>query len=236
MNCVKNEDCLIGMKSLRKNMVDLIITDPPYFISKPSNFHRGGSTDGRFETMTHEFGEWDTNADILPLDILFEEYYRVLRMGGTLIIFFDIWKCNEIKLAAESVGFKQARVCQWVKTNPTPINSKFTYLSNGIEYFFTFVKYRKGTFNSKYDHGIYRYPICHGHERTSHPTQKPLKLFTALIEKHSNQGDLVLDTFSGSGTTAVACINTNRNYLLYESNPEYYEISLKRIENNQTLI
>jgi len=231
MNCVKNEDCLIGIKKISKNMVDLILTDPPYFISKPSNFHIGGSVDGRFESMTHEFGKWDTEETSLPLGELFLEYYRVLRMGGTLIIFFDIWKCNEIKKAAELAGFKQSRVCQWVKTNPTPVNSKYNYLSNGIEYFFTFVKYRKGTFNSKYDHGIYHYPICHGHERTSHPTQKPLKLFMDLIEKHSSEGDLVLDTFAGSGTTAIACINLNRKYMLFESNPEYYEISLKRIVN-----
>ncbi len=231
MNVIKNEDCFEGIKDIKKNTVDLILTDPPYFISKKSNFHRGGATDEKFVKMTHEFGEWDTDSEKIPIRELFEQYYRVLRMGGTLIIFFDIWKSNEIKEAADAVGFNQARVCQWVKTNPTPINSKFNYLSNGIEYFFTFVKYRKGTFHSKYDHGIYRYPICHGRERTIHPTQKPLKLISDLILKHSNEGDLVLDTFGGSGTTAESCILLKRNFILYESNPEYYEISQKRIEN-----
>ena len=231
MNIIKNEDCLIGIQTLKKNTVDLILTDPPYFITRESNFHRGGVLDDKFIKMTHDFGQWDEDQSKLPLKELFEQYYRILRMGGTLIIFFDIWKSNEIREAADAVGFKQARVCQWVKTNPTPINSKFTYLSNGTEYFFTFVKYRKGTFNSQYDHGIYRYPICHGKERTIHPTQKPLKLISDLVLKHSNEGDLVLDTFGGSGTTAEACILLKRNFILYESNPEYYEISKKRIEN-----
>lgn len=231
MNIIKNEDCLLGILELKKNTVDLVLTDPPYFISKKSNFHIGGEDADKFIKMTHDFGDWDNDENTLPLTELFEQYYRVLRMGGTLVIFYDIWKSNEIREAADSVGFRQARVCQWVKNNPTPINSKFNYLSNGIEYFFTFVKYRKGTFNSQYDHGIYHYPICHGRERTIHPTQKPLKLISELILKHSNEGDLVLDTFGGSGTTAEACILLKRNYILYESNPEYYEISLKRIEN-----
>jgi site-specific DNA-methyltransferase (adenine-specific) len=231
MNIIKNEDCLLGIKDIKKNTVDLILTDPPYFITKKSNFELGGTAADKFIKMTHDFGEWDKDPSAIPLLELFQQYYRVLRMGGTLIIFFDIWKSNEIKEAADAVGFKQPRVCQWVKNNPTPINSKFNYLSNGIEYFFTFVKYRKGTFNSKYDHGIYHYPICHGKERTIHPTQKPLKLISDLIKKHSNEGDLVLDTFGGSGTTAESCVHLNRNYILYESNTEYYEISVKRIEN-----
>ena len=146
-----------------------------------------------------------------------------------MIIFYDIWKSNKIKEAAENNGFKQPRIGQWVKNNPTPINSKVNYLSNAIEYFFTFVKGGNPTFNSSYDKGIYNYPLCHGKERTEHPTQKPLGLIKDIILKHTNENDIVLDTFGGSGTLAVACKESNRNYIIIEKDKEYYDISLSRI-------
>jgi site-specific DNA-methyltransferase (adenine-specific) len=153
-----------------------------------------------------------------------------LKSGGTIVIFYDVWKCSNLKKVAESYGFKQPRICQWVKTNPVPINSKKNYLSNAIEFFCVFVKDKKGVFNSKYDKGIYNYPICHGHERTKHPTQKPLELMKVLIEKHSSEEDVVLDPFGGSGTTAVAALQTKRKYILIEKSTEYYNISLDRIQ------
>lgn len=115
--------------------------------------------------------------------------------------------------------------------NPVPINSKLNYLSNSTEYFFTFVKGSKPTFNSEYDNGIYRFPICHGKERFEHPTQKPLELIKSLIEKHSNEGDLVLDTFAGTGTTGHASILLNRRYILIEKDAKYFDIASKRLDN-----
>lgn len=133
-----------------------------------------------------------------------------------------------MKLAAESNKFKQLRLCRWDKTNPVPVNSKLNYLSNSTEYFMTAVKGGKPTFHSEYDKGIYTYPICSGSERTIHPTQKPLNLISDLVVKHSNSGDLVLDCFMGSGTTAVACIENDRHYIGYENNNEYYRIAISR--------
>ena len=94
------------------------------------------------------------------------------------------------------------------------------------------VKGSKPTFNSSYDNGLYEYPICRDKGRF-HPTQKPIKLIEELILKHSNEGDLVLDCFSGSGTTAVACMNTGRTFLGCELDKEYYNKSLKRIERSK---
>jgi DNA modification methylase len=130
---------------------------------------------------------------------------------------------------ADKYKFKQPRVCQWQKSNPVPINSKLNYLSNAIEYFFTFVKGKKPTFHSVYDNGVYRYPICHGKERYEHPTQKPLQLITDIVNKHSNPGDLVLDNFAGTGTTAHACILTDRKYIVMERDEKYFEIIKSRI-------
>ena len=130
-------------------------------------------------------------------------------------------------MAAESVGLKQPRVCVWNKTNPVPINSSINYLSNASEYFFTFVKGGKPTFNSKYDNGVYNYPICHGKERYKHPTQKPLSLISELIKKHSNPGDLVLDSFAG--TTGHASKLLDRRFILIEKEEEYIDIIHERL-------
>ena len=108
------------------------------------------------------------------------------------------------------------------------------YLSNAIEFFFTFVKGKKPTFHSLYDNGVYKYPICHGKERYDHPTQKPLALISDIINKHSNEGDVVLDNFAGTGTTAHACILNNRNYIVIERDDKYFDILKFRIEGLTT--
>ena len=233
---IVNADCYKWIKNIESNSIDLILIDPPYLISKKSNF-KSHSEDADDDLVTKykisiDFGEWDKKK--INWEFLFSEYHRVLKKGGTLIIFYDVWKSFELKFWAEKNKFNQPRVGQWQKTNPVPVNSKVNYLSNAIEYFFTFVKGGSPTFNSKYDNGIYKYPICHGNERTSHPTQKPLQLIKDLVEKHSNPGGLVLDTFAGSGTTGHACLLSNRNFILIEKDKNYFDILKNRIENLST--
>lgn len=91
------------------------------------------------------------------------------------------------------------------------------------------MKKGKGTFNSEYDTGVYTYPICRDKGRF-HPTQKPKMLIEDLIRKHSHEGDIVLDCFSGSGTTAVSCINTGRNFKGCELSEKFYTKSVERIQ------
>jgi site-specific DNA-methyltransferase (adenine-specific) len=225
-NTILHGDTFELIKTIPNCSIDLILTDPPYNISRPSNFKKG-STNKKYNSISLEFGEWDDSE--VNLDYLFAEFKRILKNGGTLIIFYDVWKSNKLKQLATKFGFKQPRVCQWVKTNPVPVNSKINYLSNAIEYFFLFTKGKKNTFNSEYDKGIYNYPICHGRERTDHPTQKPIKLFQELILKHSNIGDLIIDPFAGSGTTGEACIITNRKYILFEQDTSYFNTIMERL-------
>jgi len=121
-------------------------------------------------------------------------------------------------------------------TNPIPQVRKKNYLSS-IEMILWLARYNEKkcpfTFNFKTQnemHNFIEMPLCGGKERTSHPTQKPLKLFMHLLEIHSNKNDLILDPFLGSGTTAVACEKLNRRWIGIEMNPEYIEIAKKRIE------
>ena len=83
-------------------------------------------------------------------------------------------------------------------------------LSNAQEFAFSFVKGKKPTFNGEYHNCNFNYPICHGKERTIHTTQKPLKLFEEIIMLYTKENNVVLDMCIGSGTTAIACLNTQR--------------------------
>ena len=186
------------------------------------NYKRFGSIYGSKYSVQTEYGDWDTKFTMEILDEFISGYYKKLRKGGTLIIFFDIWKITPLKEIMEKYKFKQIRFIEWVKTNPQPLNSSTNYLTNCREIALLAVKSGKPTFNSKYDNGIYNYPLQGGKNRF-HPTQKSLHLFEDLIKKHSNEGDIVLDTFLGSGTTAVACKNTGRICKGCEISKEYYD-------------
>ena len=234
---IYNDDCFNILPNIKDKSIDLILTDPPYAISKESNFDKINSDTPvdmvkKFNYST-DFGEWDKTE--IDIDRLFKEFFRILKPGGTLIIFYDIWKSNSIKEYAIKHKFKQPRVCQWVKTNPMPINSKNNYLSNSIEFFFTFVKGGKPTFNSEYDNGIYNYPFSNGNKRKDyyHPTQKPLSLINSILLKHSKKGDLVLDPFGGSGTLAESCILNKRDYIIIEIEKKYYDIITNRVESTK---
>ena len=220
---IENEDCLIFLKSIESESVDLILTDPPYEISRTTGFEAVVNGVKRF-AVSMDFGDWDW--DFKGLDEVIFEFYRILKKGGTLVIFYDLWKISLLAKMLENAKFRQLRFIEWVKTNPVPLNSKVNYLTNAREIAITATKIGKPKFNSEYDNGIYEFPIYHGKNRT-HPTQKPLELFKQLIKKHSTENDVVLDCFLGAGTTAVAAKETKRKFIGCELNEKYYNSALK---------
>lgn len=225
---LRNEDCLEYFKRIPDNSIDLVLLDPPYKISRETNFAKGDKTGRDVDRLrvNYEFGVWDKGKDVL--EKVLHECYRVLRKSGTIICFYDLWKITYLKKWLEQSGFKQVRFCEWLKTNPVPINSKKNYLTNSREAIITAVKVGTPTFHSEYDNGVYRYPINHEKGRF-HPTQKPTKLIEELILKHSNENDIVLDCFSGSGTTAISCIHTKRRFTGTELDPLFFKKSVDRI-------
>ena len=199
-----------------------------------ADFLKYGSIYGKKYAVTTKYGKWDSEFTVERLGLFIKHFYRILKTGGTCIIFFDLWKITHLREMLESEKFKQIRLVEWIKTNPQPINSNINYLTNCREIALLGIKKSKPTFNSKYDKGIYEYPLQGGKQRF-HPTQKSLPLFEDLIKKHSNEGDLVLDCFAGSATTAIAAMNTNRRFIGCEMEEEYYNKSLERInEQNNT--
>lgn len=222
---LRNQDCYEFLNGIKDNSVDLFFIDPPYTISKKTGFKSVKTGVRRFAVET-EFGEWDKT--IIDLDRLCNLAYKKLRKGGTFICFYDLWKITTLKYHMETNKFKGVRFIEWIKANPVPLNSSRNYLSNSREIALLGVKVGSKTFNTKYHNGIYTYPIEHGKHRF-HPTQKPIKLITELILDNSKEGDLVLDCFSGSGTTMEACLNNNRKFVGCELDKEYYMKSIERI-------
>lgn len=260
---VHNTDGMVYMDTIADNSINLILTDPPYIISRDTgmNAHyntvkqneemgvtevkteeeweeykqqneiegdenkekymKYGTIYGKKYCVKTDYGEWDSEFTMEKLDLTISKYYKKLVKGGTLIIFFDLWKITDLKNLLEKHKFKQIRFIEWIKTNPQPLNSRVNYLTNCREIALVAVKGGSPTFNSAYDNGIYHHPLQGGKNRF-HPTQKSLSLFEELITKHSNPGDTVLDTFLGSGTTALACKNTGRNFKGCEISTEYY--------------
>ena len=261
---IQNIEGMTYLEEIPNGSVDLILTDPPYIISRESgmdahyntvksneeakiefvkteeewqeykrennietdnaksNYMKYGTIYGKKYCVKTDYGEWDSEFTIEQLEGFVAEYYKKLRKGGTLIIFFDLWKITPLKDLLEKYRFKQIRMIEWIKTNPQPRNSKVNYLTNCREIALIGVKDGSPTFHSSYDNGIYSFPLQGGKNRF-HPTQKSLPLFEALIQKHSNEGDVVLDTFLGGGTTAFACKNTNRKFRGCEISKEYYD-------------
>ena len=193
------------------------------------NYLKTGSIYGNKFAVKTDYGDWDKDFDMETLDKFIGEYYNKLRKGGTLIIFFDIWKITPLSEIMTKYNFKQLRMIEWLKTNPQPRNSNVNYLTNCKEIAILGVKGSNPTFNSKYDNGLYQYPFPGGKNRF-HPTQKPVPLFEELIKKHSNEGDLVMDTFLGGGTTAYACKNTERRFKGCDANKVYYDKTIARLE------
>ena len=130
----ENSDALSYLKNLPNKSVNLVLTDPPYAISRTTGFASGelkGNDTDRFR-VSYEFGDWDT-VDLLYFKDVFTETFRVMSGGATLIVFYDQWKIQELKELLEKIGFRMFRMIEWVKTNPVPINSKTLYHSNTKE-------------------------------------------------------------------------------------------------------
>lgn len=234
---IHNKDGLEFLKGLDNNSIDLVLTDPPYQISKDTGMQKckdEGTGLKKFRIQS-QFGEWDEDFEVHNLEPFIKEIYRVLKKGGTFICFYDLWKFNIVANICKKEKFKQLRFIEWLKTNPVPVNSKINYLTNSREIAITCVKGGKPTFNSEYNNGIYEHAIYQGKKigdvkERIHPTQKPINLFRELIKVHSVSGDIVIDPFSGSGTTAIAADLENRRYEVAEISADYYDKSIERVK------
>ena len=230
------------MSYIPEGTIDLILTDPPYGISKELTITRGDKMKFKGKDLNYNFGEWDKFKSFEEQMEIFSHtldlFDSVLRDGGIIASYYDRDKINFVsKYLQDKYRYKTKGYFAHLKSNPVPQARKVKWM-NGWEMIGIWQKPGgKLTYNyqlgQQKDWGVY--PIVSGNERTKHPTQKPLKLMELIISYWSNEGDMVLDPFLGSGTTAIACEKLGRRWIGIEINGEYCKIAKERIriETNQ---
>ena len=214
-NKIINADCMDILKQLPDKCIDLVLTDFPYNeVNRTSNGLRNLDV-GCADTL---------DAD---LSVVLKEIIRVCK--GSFYAFCGTEQVSKTRKALVEARFS-TRLLIWEKTNPSPMNGEHIWLS-GIECC-VYGKLKNAVFNEHCKNTVLRYPLCADKNRF-HATQKPLELFSYLISVSSNEGDLVLDPFSGSWTTAVACHQLNRNFIYIEKDRNYWEKSCERLKAEQ---
>lgn len=233
MITIKQGDCLELMGELDRNSVDLVVTDCPYKIvsggctTQPRDDEPSGIFNRRAK-LTKDNAKSGKLFDCN--DIEFEKWlpgiYKVLKPNSHCYIMVNSRNLSKLQQAAEDVGFKFQNLLVWDKGNVTPNR----YYMQGCEYILMLRKGKAKNINNMGTSNVLRVPNIIG--KKVHPTEKPVDLMKILIENSSNEGDLVLDPFMGSGSTGVACINTNRKFIGFELDEKYFEIAKERIEHN----
>ena len=205
--------------------VDLILTDPPYNISKDNNF----KTIGRAGI---DFGKWDKNFDQLSW---LDDITNIVSKNGSIIIFNDWKNMGMISAKLEKEGFEIKDLIRWIKPSPMPRNVNRRYVTDFEFAIWAVKKGAKWTFNKLSDKPYmipeYTSTVPIGASRI-HPTQKPEKLISEIIKVHSNPGDIIFDPFSGSGTISCCADQLDRYYIASEINKKYYDESILRIKKN----
>ena len=224
-------DCLEIMKDIPDKSIDLIVTDPPYDVSVTG----GGGTINKVKKLNKSLEDL-VEANITngyDIEILGEEFMRVMKEPNIYL-----W-CNKIQIPEYFKFYVDKHKCKfdiicWHKTNALPTYSN-KYLSD-TEYLLYFRKGKGKCFPKSYEDAktYYIAPINHkDKEKYKHPTIKPLDITRKLIKNSSNENDVVLDPFMGSGTTGVSCKELHRNFIGIELDKTYFEIAKKRIEGTK---
>ena len=229
---LRQGDCLEIMKDIPDKSIDLIVTDPPYQFRKEDNGGGGMLNTRKYDKEIHtKLGSTNILDCGITEDFL-EETKRLFKKGYNAVYF-----CNQqqLKMYIDFADKNKYRfnILVWNKTNPTPLcNNKYL---DDLEFQVQIKSkdYKIGG-NYKTKSKCYISQINKKDKQLyEHPTIKPLDLVEKFIINHSNENDIILDPFMGSGTTGVACINTNRNFIGIELNEKYFNIAKERIEKAQ---
>jgi len=240
-NKIIQGDCIEEMKKLPDNSVDAIITDPPYMISqKGKSIGRKSLSNKNWKRnmdIKLDFGDWDnydTEKEFFDFtERWFKECARILKPKGWIYIFFDKQKTGYFDLLlSKKYGIKGRTIFAWIKSNPVPSFRKVNWLS-ASEFIWVGSKgdcKLKNFLQQKEMHNNITTPNKSSYGKTKHPTEKPLILIEKLVKVNTNEGEIILDPFLGSGTTAVACVKLNRNFIGIEKEEEYIKIAEARIK------
>lgn len=239
-------DCITVLESLPAKSVDLIFADPPYFLSN------GGITCKAGKMVSVNKAEWDKSKG-LDKDFEFTMRWlracmRVLKDTGTIWISGTMHNIYQIGFGLQALNYTILNEISWFKPNAPPnlacrsfAHSHETLIwakkSKKFSHIFNYAEMKlwddKISPQGKQMRSIWHIPLTPPSEKIhgSHPTQKPLELLRRIIISSSNKNSLVLDPFSGSGTTGVVAKSLKRKYIGIDMEKKYLDITVERIKH-----
>ena len=261
INAIFNEDCIKGMVNLPDDCVDLIIADPPYNLSKGGVWKWDNSV--KLAGMGGNWNKVMQNWDNMPFEeyMQFTELWlmqaqRILKSTGSMWIFGTYHNIGIMNVICQKLGIEIINEVIWYKRNAFPNLSgrRLTASHETIlwcnkggkkrEYYFDYDYSKDSSFSEdglktagKQMRTVWDIPNNKQSEESScgkHPTQKPLRILDRMVRLSSKKGDLVMTPFSGAGSECVAAKLAERNYLGFEIDKEYYDISIVRLSETES--
>jgi len=210
LNKIYNNDCMVLMKKMNENSVDFTLTDIPYDVVN------------RKDNGLRNLDKKDADIMTFNLQEFLKQTYRVTK--NSLCIFCSKEQFSEIhSFFASKKG--TTRPIVWHKSNPSPMNGQYIYLS-GVEFAVWFKKSGAKTFNAHCKNVVFKYP--NGRSKL-HPTEKNHDLLKDLIMDNTNENDIVFDPCAGSGSHLFVAKTNGRRFIGFELSKEYYDIANERI-------
>lgn len=206
-------DCLEIMKQIPDKSIDLVLTDPPYGMSYQSSWR----TD-KFEKIAD-----DDNLNWLP--VLFNEYNRVLKDDTAIYVFCSWHHIDKFKIEFEKF-FDLKNILIWNKNNHGSGDLVYSYAPK--HEFILYGNKGKCKLRNNIIADVISENKVFGGDMV-HPTQKPVALLEKFILMSSDENSTIIDSYMGSGSTGVACVNTNRNFIGIELDENYFNIAKNRI-------
>ncbi len=236
-------DSLKVLKKLEPKSIDMIFADPPYFLSGDGISCSAG------KMVSVKKGEWDEKINIDKKHKFNRKWiklcYNILKDEGTIWISGTMHNIYSIGMALEQEGFKIINNITWKKLNPPPNIScrAFVHSTETILWAKKDIKKAKHKFNyslmkelndNKQMKDVWESSLTKPSEKKQgkHPTQKPIAIVERIILASTDEGNLILDPFNGSGTTGIVANKLNRKYIGIEQEKEYLDLTIRRKEEN----
>lgn len=217
-------DCLDLMKGIPNESVDLIVTDPPYPTTARGN---AGNSGGMLQKDINKKGQVFTYNNI-DCSMYAPEFYRLLKDGSHCYVMTNHVNLIKMLNTFTDCGFRFIKSLVWDKGNKI----MGQYYMSQFEYILFFRKGKGIKINNCGTADILSIPNKKTKDENGknlHDTEKPVELMKILIENSTQENGIVIDPFLGIGTTAIACVKTNRHYIGFELDPQYYDIACKRL-------
>ena len=231
------------LKGIEPKSIDMIFADPPYFLSSDGISCSGG------KMVSVNKGDWDKSINIEEKHKFNRKWiklcYQVLKDNGTIWISGTMHNIYSIGMALEQEGFKIINNITWKKLNPPPnISCRFFVHSTetilwakkdikNVKHKFNYSLMRELN-NGKQMKDVWESSLTKPSEKKcgKHPTQKPIEILEKIILASTDENDLILDPFNGSGTTGIVANRLNRRYIGIEKEKEFLDLTIRRKESD----